>query len=87
VKENSNQTQKDTPIQKAKTIMIDWYIKNNSKAGSMLNSNDLMAIFMQADDETLDAMEDAMDELMSDGTVTDGLGGLVLTEKGVELIR
>jgi len=83
---NSNITQEDTPTQKAKTIMINWYIKNNSKAGSMLSSNDLMTIFMQADNETLDAMEDAMDELMSDGIVTDGESGLILTEKGVELI-
>jgi len=83
---STNIAQKDTPIQKAKEIMINWYIKNNSKAGAMLNSNDLMTIFMQADDDTLDAMEDAMDELMSDGIVTDGETGLVLTEKGVELI-
>jgi len=83
---NTNITQKDTPIEKAKEIMVNWYIENNSKAGSMLNSNDLMTIFMQADNDTLDAMEDAMDELMSEGIVTDGESGLVLTEKGVELI-
>ena len=84
---NTNIIEKDTPIAKAKEIMVNWYIKNNSKAGAMLSSNDLMTIFMQAENDTLDAMEDAMDELMSDGIVTDGETGLVLTEKGVELIR